>query len=54
MLLYLFDILEYFFLYKQGQQPVEFNHAINYVNKIKVKDLCHVVLLVFILDTCSF
>jgi len=24
------------FVNSQGQQPVEFNHAINYVNKIKV------------------
>ena len=23
-----------------GQQPVEFNHAINYVNKIKVGGVC--------------
>lgn len=30
--------MDFFYLFvTQGQQPVEFNHAINYVNKIKVK-----------------
>lgn len=33
------------FVFFQGQQPVEFNHAINYVNKIKVRnDLCGIIL----------
>ena len=46
---YVYSVAEYFLT--QGQQPVEFNHAINYVNKIKVK-LFPLVLLKFTLDNC--